>query len=635
MARMPPQAGNRSSESQHQLPTWAFVVPPAAALACFLVYLSQIHSLPFFRFLVANPLAYDVEAKQLARGIPADQPFFLSALYPAFVALVYRLSGGSQLVLAVVQGGLAAFNVWLVTEISKRLFSSWTALGAGLIMTFYWSFYYFAGEMVPATLFTTYVLAGILLFLDRDEPRVSRVGLAVAGAGIVISLMYATPALSHLGSLLGWEPARGSPAHYWAGLVFFLVLALGAASWLVGSRPRAILAGMPNLVGSGFALGLGALAWSGATVLAAVFALWLVLVRGARRRALVLLAGFLMPLVASTAYNLLMSGDLIPVTSSFGVNLYIGNNAASDGMDPFKLGEGNHTRIEADRLGLSGKQRSDFFAAQAIKFITSRPGRWLKLEGRKILTFLGRTQINNNADIAERRAAWKRLFLPWLHFGIVFPLAVAGMVAARRENRRALILAAGYASFIAIPLVFFACERFRLPAIAILVPLAAYGAEMIIRYAARRAPAALAAVLVPAIVAGLVSNIDFLGLAKYEMPAIVANKAYVARLAGNPEVARTLALKALKLDPSVAGAHFQLGAIAEEENEPVEALTRYLDCLEADPYFVAAYGAAARILERASISRSYLDTYVDDLTSGRESADVKTKLIDFIKARQP
>jgi len=404
----------------------AFLAPPLVAFVLFLVYLNQIHGLPFFKFLVANPLVYDMEARQLLKGIPSAEPFFLSALYPAFVALVYRLSGGSQFALALAQGGLLGVNIWLVTQISRRLFSSWAALGAGLIMAFSWSFYYFAGEMVPATIFVTYLLAGVLLFLDRDKEKPSSIGLVTVGMGVVVAFLYATPAIRHFGALLSGRNLPAPASHYLAGLSFFLILAIGGILWRVGPRLWRGLAAARNLTASGLALGLGTLAWSGAAVLAGMLALWLATRRGTRMRAVMLVAGFLVPVLSSLTYNYLVSGNFIPVTSSFGVNLFIGNNSASDGMDPFKFGEGNRTRIEADRLRLSGKQRSDFFTAQAVKFITGEPLSWLRLEGRKMLISLSRVQINNNADIAERRSAWKHLFLPGLHFGLILPLAVAG-----------------------------------------------------------------------------------------------------------------------------------------------------------------------------------------------------------------
>jgi hypothetical protein len=612
---------------------WMFYVPPVLAFAFFLVYLAQIHSQPFFRYLVANPLIYDGEARQLLAGTPSGHPFFLSALYPSFVALVYGLSGQSQVALAVAQGLLMAAGVWLVSKIAGRLLSPWAALGASLGMAFYWSFYYFAGEMVPAVLFVALMLAGLHLFFERGQMP-SRMRLAAVAFVLAAALMYAAPALRHFGSLVGGKVLPQPARHYWAGLAFFAVLAAGGLLSTFGLSRWKRLAGLQNLAAAGFALGASALAWSGALILAAVLAIGLALKRGRSTGVAVLATAFLLPVVASFTHNYILSGDLIPITSSFGVNLFIGNNQTSDGMDPFRFGAGNEVRIEADRLGLSGKQRSDFFTRKAIESIRARPARWLGLEARKTLIWLSRVQVNNNADIAERRATWRKLFVPRLHFGIVFPLACAGMVAAFLENRRALWLVAAYLSLLAVPLVFFACERFRLPAVVLLVMLAALGAETLVRRARARQAKTLALALAAVAAGALVSNVDFPGISGRQMPSIVANRSYVERLAGHDAEARRLAIYALELDPGTASAYMQLGALEEKAGDNLAALTHYLDCLERNPFFVAAYDGAARILDAERINRAYLDAYVDGLLRGKPG-DRKADLIDFIKRRRP
>ena len=617
----------------HPRDPW-FYLPPVVAFAIFIIYLLQIRGAPFYKFLVANPLVYDFEARQLLQGVPHGQPFFLSALYPAFVALLFRLSGGNQTAVLVAQGLLMAANVYLVGEIARRLLTRITALAAASIMVFYWSFYYFAGEMVPATLFLSFMLSGTLLVVRRDEDRPSRLRYPVVAFAAVLSLMHALPGLRRLGDIMRGTALEQPASHYLAGMSFFLILAIGAMACIAGLPRLRQLRGTQNTIAGGVALGVSTLAWSGAALLAGLFAADLARRRCRRLKALVLVAGFLVPIAASTAYNGLVSGDLIPVTSSFGVNFFVGNNAASDGMDPFRFGEGNKVRIEADRLRLSGKQRSDFFTRQALDFMGRDPGQWLRLEGRKLLIWVSRVQVNNNADIAERRLAWRRLFVPALHFGIIFPLACAGMVSVLGERRQAVILISGFVCFLAVPLIFFPCERFRLPATAFLIPLGAYGGEMAVRHAVSRRPARLLFALAAAVAAGLVSNLDPAGISKYEMPSIVANKAYVERLAGNTAEAERLALRALHLDPGNAGALFQLGAIEESRGDTLQALTHYLDCLEGDVFFSASYEAAARILDAQRISRSYLDAYVDGLLLG-DPGTRKSDLIGFVRRRLP
>lgn len=611
-----------------------FYLPPLAAFAIFIIYFMQIRGTPFYRFLVANPLVYDSEARQLLQGIPHGGAFFLSALYPAFVALFYRLSGGSQAAVVVAQGVLAAANVFLVGEIARRLMTRRAALAAASITVFYWSFYYFAGEMVPATLSLSLMLMGALLFLRKDDPEPSRLRYPPLILASVLSFIYALPGLGRLGDLAGRTALDRPAGHYVAGVAFFLILTAGAVAFLVSGARLRRLRGAHNTIAAGFSLGASTLAWSGAALLAALFTACLARRRAGWRQTLVLAAGFLVPIAASTAYNGLVSGDFIPVTSSFGVNFFIGNNAASDGMDPFRFGEGNRVRIEADRLRLSGKQRSDFFTRQAVDFLGHQPARWLRLEGRKLLIWVADTQVNNNADIAERRSAWKVLFLPVLGFGIVFPLACAGAVGSALHNRRALWLVAGYLIFLAVPLVFFSCERFRLPATVVVVMLAALGIDVLIRSAQTRQGRALALAVAALAAGAVVSNVDFLGISQREMPSITANKAYVQRLAGNAEEAERLARRALQLDPRNAGALFQLGALEESGGNTLQALAYYLDCLEGDVFFVAGYEAAAKILDAQRISRSYLDAYVDGLLQG-DAKIRKSDLMEFVRRRLP
>ena len=150
---------------------WFTLVPPVCAFAVFIVYLLQIRDEPFVRYLVANPLVYDDEARQILGGMPRLQPFFLSPLYPAFMGLAYALSRESRVFLLFVQGMLLAVNVGLLGAASSRLLSRGAAVAAMLIMAFYWSFHYFAGEVLPTTLCLTFLLAGLLLFLERDNER--------------------------------------------------------------------------------------------------------------------------------------------------------------------------------------------------------------------------------------------------------------------------------------------------------------------------------------------------------------------------------------------------------------------------------------------------------------------------------
>jgi tetratricopeptide (TPR) repeat protein len=607
---------------------------PALGFALFLVYFFQIRHLGFVRHLVANPLVYDSEARQILEGVPRGRAFFMSPLYPGFVALVYFFARGSHVAVMLLQGGLLALNIHLVRSIAGSLFSRRVALGASVVITLYWSFYYFAGEMVPATLCLTFFLTALLLFLGRAaDARRGVILTALAGAMLIV-VAYSMPALKNLGPLLDGDPLPMPQGSYLGTIVFFLILLLGSAALIVLTRLPERVSRLGNVAASGFLVGISMLVWSG-TVLAAAALAALLLVKKQGRLALTaaFLAGLLIPLLAGLAHNYLISGEMVPLTTTGGVNLYIGNNAAADGMNPFRIGEANKARIEADKLRLDGTRRSAYFRDLTLEYIKGDPAGWLKLMGRKLVISLSRIEIDNNADISERKASWKWLFLPLLHFGVVFPLAMAAMVYVIGRHRPGGVLLLCYLSFLAIGIILFASERFRLPGIACLIPLAAFGVEGLVedlKSGGRRLAAIFVGVL---IAAAIVSNVDFLNLSGHEFTSIRVNKVHILRESGDLAQAREEALAIAESDPDEAAVYFQLGAIEEELGNRPCAFGYFLDTLERDPFYYASYAGAGRILESLRIDRSYLDAYVEALLRDGDADSLRERLTGFVRSR--
>jgi len=610
-----------------------FLVPPLLAFAVFMIYLLQIKDQPFVRYLVANPLVYEDQAQRILEGAPRLQPFFLSPLYPPFMALAYALSSGSRLFLLIFQGLLLAVTVGLLGAVCSRLLSRAVGLAAMLIMVFYWSFYYFAGEVLPTTLCLTFLLAGLLLFLERGE-RLHPVAVpSLAFAGTIMAV-YALPGLKNLGSLIGGVSLPASPRAYWGSLSLLVICIPAAVAGLIAfSRIRALRQHV-NLFASGITMGVSMLVWSGVSVAAGLFALSMLGQRdGKVVRLGVFCLGISVCVAASMTHNRLISGDLVPITSSFGVNLFIGNNASSDGMNPFNLGEADEVRIEADKQRLSGAARSAFFRERATSFIRQQPGHWLEIMGRKALISVSRFPIDNNAHISERREAWSRFFLPGLHFGIILPLALAGIIYSLRANRRAYVLVLGFAGFLTVNILFFVAERFRLPAALFLIPLSAAGLCGLFGDAITKRWSRLG--IAAALLAGgaLLANVDYLGLSNLEFPSIVVNRAHIARLSGDHAGARALLEQALEREPENAGAYFQLGALEQAEGNPVAAIAHYLESLRRDPFFYAAYSRSQKILEENGISPTYIDDYVAAILGGSHAADLRRRLIQFVAGR--
>jgi hypothetical protein len=401
---------------------------------------------------------------------------------------------------------------------------------------------------------------------------------------------------------------------------------MGALAARAGTRS------LLNLAAGGLLMGTACLVWGAAIVLA--LPMVLILLAGRRRLSMagVFIIGLCVPLAASFTYNNVASGERALVTTSFGINIFLGNNPDSDGMDPFRFGPDDLAKREADRLRLTGSRRSEFFAERAYAYMREDTPGWLRLVRRKALLSVSRFEIDNNADISERRDTWRRLFVPRLNFGIIFPLALAGMAAALTRRRGGALPVWGFLVFTGVCVVFFVCERFRLPGIAFLIPLSAAGALLIGRGLAGKSRGA-ALVILLVLAGAAVSNMDFLAIADYEFPSITVNKAYVERLDGNHERARQYARLAISREPGNAGAHFQLGAVDEAEGDMVGAIGSYLEALERNPFHTVSYGGAERILREAGVNTAYLERYAGVCLEGGDCGELRQQIVAFVEDR--
>ncbi|HEX7880129.1 MAG TPA: glycosyltransferase family 39 protein, partial [Candidatus Eisenbacteria bacterium] len=138
--------------------------------------------------------------------------------------------------------------------------------------------------------------------------------------------------------------------------------------------------------GSGFLLGLAAVARPSALILAPL-AVGLALFPTRRTRfVLPILAGLLLPIVPVTAINYVSSGDFVPIASQGGINFYAGNNGAADGRHvviPELAGLGGwedfEPQVKAIAEKVSGRPLgpagvSDWWAARGWSWIRHHPG---------------------------------------------------------------------------------------------------------------------------------------------------------------------------------------------------------------------------------------------------------------------
>ena len=211
--------------------------------------------------------------------------------------------------------------------------------------------------------------------------------------------------------------------------------------------------------------------------------------------------------------NYIVARDPVLFTAHSGINFYYGNNPAADGTwqptRELEKGVGfSHERLKQISRTIEGRevnpsQASAYWTNQGLKFITSRPLAYLRLEARKLLFFLSNYEVPNDYYPETAQAASVPLKLAFISFGLVLALGLAGMFFAWPRRRQAVPAYLFVAAYLLSALVFYVLSRLRAPVIPFLLMFAGYGLSELADALRHRKTARAAAGLAVAVVAYL------------------------------------------------------------------------------------------------------------------------------------
>jgi tetratricopeptide (TPR) repeat protein len=571
-------------------PTWAhpallvFVV----ALALRLLYLPGYATNPFFADPQMDALYHDRWALQIARGDwVGSEAFFRAPLYAYVLGVVYAVTDHSYLGARIVQAVLGALSAVLVLRIGRRLFGPVSGVLAGLMAAALATSVYYEAELLLVVLETFLGLLALDLLLDAAESGQRRrtLGRALL-AGLVLGLAAIT-----------------RPNFLVAAPLFGLFL-------LVRLRR------------------LGRPVWFAALLLFA--------------------AGVTLPVAGVTLRNALVADDFVVIASQGGLNFYLGNNPAADGMAALAPefrptwygGVRDATRLAEEALGrpLKASEVSDYWFARGLAFFRETPGQAIGLFLRKLALYWQSFEIPNNEDYYFFRR-YSFLFRgPWLlTFGAVAPLAIAGLVQAAARRRFPWVLA-GFVALYAVSIaLFFVCGRFRAPMTPLLcVPAAWFLVEAVGRIQRREwrslAPGAAALAVALLFVAG-----DHFRLGQRHTFAESHLRLGIFHAArGRPAEAEAAYRDAIAADPGFAEGHNNLGVLLMQQNRAAEALVAFERALAIDPNYprtlnnLAAYYEREGNLDRA---RSFIDRALavrpDDIEARYNAGVIYGRLGEF------
>ncbi|MDP2388883.1 MAG: tetratricopeptide repeat protein, partial [Acidobacteriota bacterium] len=328
------------------------------------------------------------------------------------------------------------------------------------------------------------------------------------------------------------------------------------------------------------------------------------------------LAGLAVVLLPVAARNYAVGGGFYLTTSQLGSNLYIGNNPRADGTyASIRFGRGapeferiDATEVAEDAVGhaLTPSEVSSFWTGRVVDYITSQPVDWIRLLGRKVLLLVNATEmLDTESQESYAEWSWPLAIGSWVgHFGVLVPLAVAGVFVTWPHRRNLWLLYAMTLAYAASVVVFYVFARYRYPLVPfLLLPAAAaiVGGPAFWRGASVRmrgaAVAAVAASLVVAYVPLLSPTL---------MRSITeTNLGSALQAAGRHDEAVAHHQRAIALAPDHAPAYNNLGASLRAAGRLDEAIAAYRQALALRPDFASAsYNLANALLAKGDAGGS-------------------------------
>ena len=537
---------------------WPLIVA-LAAIVVRIIYLVNLSSQPGFSVPMVDEKWHWLWAQEIAeKSFWGEGSYFRGPLYPYFLAFLYFITDASIFWAKFLQIFICGFTAIFIFKIGRKLFSEAVGVISGFAYALYGTLVFYETMFLIPVIFLFFLVWGFCRLIENQDSA----------------------------SLKSW-------------LITGLIFGLAAIT-------------RPNII-----------------IVVPFLALWLFFKHGkqspvwkmAIRPALVLVAGMFLAITPVTIRNYVVTGDFILISSQGGINLYLGNNQAADGltmiMPEVELGQNITwdmfipvTSAAAEKeLGreLSDSEVSSFWTGKAVSFIVNNPGRFLSLVWKKSVYLLSGFENSDASDIYyQRRKSGLYSLLVWdniisVPFGLLLPLVFLSIFVLRKDFSKLLPLYVFILAYIPSIVLFLVTARHRLPLVPFLIVIAAAGVYRLLKSAKKLAKPNLALALTIFAVAIVIFNMKFYDLGvpnpfqihfnggltyyrlgdyqKAEQEYLLADKTfpYSSALLVNlaetqmkldkiDSADRTLS-RALSLSPGLAMAHNNLGALIQKRGD--------------------------------------------------------------------
>ncbi len=522
----------------------------ALALGWRLAVLWQWHDTPFFTTPIGDGLRY----QQWAQGIAAGdwfgrEVFYQAPLYPYLLALLYSVFGDGAWVARLFQALLGALGCVLLRGFAARAFSPAAGWLCGYALAFYPPAVFNDGILQKTSLAAALLAACLYLFVRLlQAPRRPAIALLLGAALALLSL--AQEQLLLLAPLFTlWLAWRGeSPPG--ARLLAVLALLLGAALVFtpIGLRNQAI------------------------------------------------------------------GGSFLITTSQFGPNFYLGNNPKADGhYHALREGRGDaeFERDDARALAeqavgrrLGPAEVSDYWLQRSLAYIRAQPLDWFALSLHKLhLTWHARELPDTDSLYAyAEQSPLLAALMPFWHFGVLAPLALAGIALRQDAWRRDGWLTTAIAGLTLGVAAFIVYARYRFPLVLLLLPFAAHALVVAGGALAGRRPPGLPRTVAALLLLGATAVAVNWRLPQRDLLAVNYYGVAARLLDQHGDLAQAEALleRTIELVPQQAYPHFALSVVYKRRGDARAEAAELRRALSLAPQVQAGYAALADAERRAA-----------------------------------
>ncbi len=537
-----------------------------------IAYLYQLHVSGMVEVIFLDSRFYRDLALQISSGggLPGGAVTY-NPLYPLFLAAVFRLFEQGIFAARIVQAVLGLLTVVMIYSAGcrfiaqdKRSYISARAVGlmAAAIAVLNPHLLFFEGNLVAVSLVTFLLTASFSLALAIDQ---SGGGVGTLKLGPI--RINRTLSCLVLGAIIG-AGASGRPN-------LFLILAVAVPIWLfIRNRSRP----------------------------------------GGYRTALACIAGSVLLLIPPLLYGASQTGRLVPVSTSGGINFYIGNRPGANGT--FEAPAGMRADMQGmfedarkaagDITGreLTHAEASRFWFGRTLGEIRDNPAGWIRLLARKLLLFWNGTEVATILDISFYREPCPVLALPFFTFALISPLSLIGLIVLWRGGRNRSVVFLFVLAGLASVLPFFITSRYRLPIIPVLMICSAVFIYWVVSEILRRRwKYPILSILLFVTLLLVVSTRSMVEVNRSAGYTFLGNH---FKQAGEEERAADAYEKAFRLDPGRVETRINYARSLAKRGEHGRALELYSSSFKSRPdfpYLALEYGSLLEQMQRGDDAR--------------------------------